>query len=89
MKTSLSEIIDAEKYLHGELTPEESVVFQARLLVDEELRRNTFYHKMVNRLVRLYHRRKLKAEVEGVSDKLFRDNRKVDFRDSIIRIFNV
>ena len=37
MKTSLTDIIKTEYYLCGGLSPEESVIFQARLVVDQEL----------------------------------------------------
>ena len=88
MKTSFSEIIEAEKYLDGGLNPEESLMFEARLVIDENLRRNTFFQAMVNRLTRLYHRRQLKAEVEAVHKKLFDHPANVSFRKSITNIFN-
>ena len=88
MKTSISEIIRAEKFLQGELSPEESVVFQARLLVDQELKTNTFFHGMVHRMITLYNRRKLRCEVDALHERLFHDPAKMKFRESIVKLFN-
>lgn len=88
MRTSLSEITETEKYLQGQLGPEDSLLFQVRLLVDGELRANTFFHKMVHRLVSLYRRKQLKGEVEAVHEKLFHNPAKADFRDRVMKNFN-
>ena len=88
METSSTEIIETEKYLQDRLDHGRSLIFQARLLVDEELRRNALFHAMVHRLVKLYHRKQLKAEVAAAHRKLFHDNTKPDFRENILRIFN-
>lgn len=88
MKTSLTELIEIEKYLRGELTPEQSLVFNARLLISQPLRKQTFLQKLVHRLVHLYHRRLLKREVEAVHASLMRDPAHTDFRDQVMKIFN-
>ena len=88
MRTSLSDITKTEKYLQGQLGPEDSLLFQARLLVDGELRANTFFHRMVHRLVSLYRRKQLKEEVEAIHKKLFFDPAKADFRERVMKNFN-
>jgi hypothetical protein len=88
MKTSLTELIGIEKYLSGDLTPEQSLVFNARLLISQPLRKRTFLQKLVHRLVHLYHRRLLKREVEAVHARLFYDPAHADFRGRVMKIFN-
>ena len=89
MKTSFSEILKTEKYLNQELGTGDSLVFEARLLVDVELRKNTIFHKAVHRLVHLYHRRKLKNELQMVHERLFSDPEKTTFREGILKPFNL
>jgi hypothetical protein len=88
MKTLFRNILQTEKYLQQELTPEDSLVYQARLIVDADLRKDTFFHRMVHKLVRLYHRKKLKAQVETIHENLFNDPAKVHFRERIMKLFN-
>jgi hypothetical protein len=88
MKTSLTDTIRTERFLRGELADDDRLAFNARLLVDQELRRNLFFQRMVHRLVALYHRRKLKAQLEGVHERLLNDPASVSFRESVIKYFN-
>jgi hypothetical protein len=87
MKTSFHDIVETEKYLQRALDPGDAVVFEARLLVSGDMRRNVFFHKVVHRLVRIYHRKKLKAEVAAVHQRLFSDPSKASFRNHIANIF--
>ncbi|HEY9488330.1 MAG TPA: hypothetical protein VIQ51_08360 [Chryseosolibacter sp.] len=88
MKTSIDEISQTEKYLREELSGEESVVFRAKLIIDPELKANTIFHKMVHRMVALYYRKRLKAEVEAVHDRIFNGPSQSDFTNRILKIFN-
>ena len=88
MRTSISEIIRTEKFLRGELGEEERVSFEKQLAVDPHLKANTLFQKLVHRLLLLYHRKKLKAEVQAVHKRLMSDPAKAEFRRSIINIFN-
>jgi hypothetical protein len=88
MKTSYTEIIRTEKFLRQEMGADDSLVFQARILLSSELRANTYFHKLVQRLVRLYHRRQVKAEIETLHSRLFNDPSKTAFREGIVRLFN-
>lgn len=88
MKTSFPDIIETEKYLQHELDPQDQLLFEARLLVSDQLKTNLFFHKMVHRLVRQYHRKKIKAEVEAVHHRLFRDPEKDSFCSEIKNFFN-
>jgi hypothetical protein len=88
MKTSLTDVSQTEKYLRHELSAEDSLVFQAQLLISHELRKDTFFHKIVHSMVGMYHRKKLKAEIEFVHQKLFNDPARANFRQEIMRLFN-
>ena len=88
MKTSIPETIEIEKYLQRRMEAGDSLIFQGRLLVDERLRSNTIFQRMVHRLVLLYYRKRLKARVRAVHHKLFTDPDRVDFREDIMKIFN-
>ena len=87
MRTSITEIIRAERFLAGELRAEDKLLYEARLVVDRDLRTNLFFHRMVHRLLRLYHRKKLRTEVEIVGQRLFRDPAKADFRQAVLKHF--
>ena len=87
MKTSFPDIIRTEKYLRNELDPQETLLFEARLLVSEEWRANTYFHKMVHRLVQIYNRRRLKSEVEAVYERLFQTPANASFRDQMTSLF--
>jgi len=88
MKTSFPDILETEKFINGELKGGRSAVFQAKLLVSEDLRRDTFFQKVVYRLVQIYHRKKLKGEVVTVHERLFSDPAKVIFRERVTKLFN-
>jgi len=88
MKTSFNNVVETEEFLRGAMPAQDALLFEARLLLDEELKTNTFFHRTVHRLVRLYGRKKTKAEVESVHARLFNDPCKSAFRESIFRIFN-
>lgn len=88
MKTSLSETIQIENYLQGNLSPENALVFEARLQIEPELKKTVHLQTLVRRFVTLYHRRRLKSEVEAIHARLFRDDRRRDFRARIMNLFN-
>lgn len=88
MKTFLSEIRDTERFLRAEMPAADALVFQARTLVNEKLRTNTLLHRVVHRIVHLYHRRMLKAEVQTLHNSLMTDPQKKSFREDLLRLFN-
>ena len=87
MKTSITEIIRIERFLAGRLADADRKFFEERLVVDRKLQRDVFLHRLVHRLVRLYHRQKIKGEVARVQLKLFDDPAKATFRQSVLQYF--
>lgn len=87
MKTSLNKTVEIEKFLQGVMAPQDVVLFQAKLLVNEDLGKSTLFQRLVYRLVKLYGRKKAKATVEALHSRLFDDPRKASFRESILKNF--
>lgn len=88
MRTSIADIIRIEKFLSGDLDAGEKLFFQSRLLVDKGLKHDVFLQRLAHRLVRLYHRKKVKEEVEDVHARLFQNPEKARFRESVLQYFN-
>ena len=87
MKTSMSETILIERYLWGELSPLEKQNFKARLLQSPRLRLRVYFQKKVHLLIKLYHRKKLKTELELLHEELSNNPEKTQFRENIHQIF--
>ncbi|MEJ0054352.1 MAG: hypothetical protein WDN75_01075 [Bacteroidota bacterium] len=88
MRTSLNEIREAERFLTGNMQPEDSLLFQAKLITGPSLRFNVFLQSKIMEIVLLFDRRKMKNEIERLRDKLFNNPDKSDFTLRINRIFN-
>lgn len=87
MTTSPNNIQLIEQYLQGRLSPSEQLLFEARMIAHPELRTEVRLQEKVYRLIRMYHRKKLKEELEAVHQRLFNDPRKRSFRQRVERIF--
>ena len=87
MRTSLNEIKHVEKYLFKQLSAEESLLFEAKLLVNPVLRLNVRIQEKIYSLIKMYHRKKIKAEFEIIHDNLFSDPAKKEFQQSIHQLF--
>ncbi|HEV8512635.1 MAG TPA: hypothetical protein VGQ59_05145 [Cyclobacteriaceae bacterium] len=87
MRTSLNEIQQIEKYLHQELPVEDTLVFEAKAIVNPSLGRNIFLQKKIHELLRFYHRRKIKNEIEKIHRRVFYDPANATFRKNILQFF--
>jgi hypothetical protein len=87
MRTSLNEIKQTDDFLSGKLSPEDSVLFKARLLINPVLRLNVSLHRKTLTLVRFYGRKKLRAEIETVHNKIFQDPGRSSYHDMISKLF--
>lgn len=88
MRTSLNDIKKAEDLLSGKLSAPEAVLMQARLLIDPVLRMNVEFQRRVYALITLYGRRKVKAEIEDVHDRIFQDPARAAYREEIAQLFS-
>lgn len=87
MRTSLNNIRLIEKFLKGQMSPEESLLFHVRLMNDQVLNINLRIQEKIYALIKLYHRKKLKEEIQSVDHKMFSDPLKADFQESIHYFF--
>ena len=87
MRTSLNDIARAEKYLRGQLPPEERLVFEAQLLTSPLLRWNVSAQRKVYTLLKLYHRRKIKQQAQNIQHKLFNESQHADWKEEIVQLF--
>ena len=83
MRTSLNNIRLIEKFLSGQMASEESMSFHLRLMDDPLLRANLRIQEKIYTLIRLYHRKKLKEEIQSLEHKMFSDPLKARFQESI------
>ncbi len=87
MRTSLTEIKESEKFLKNQLSTQESLLFEARMLTNASLKSNLQFLKKVYDLLKFYNRKKLKGDIDAVHVKLFNDPEKADFQQSIFTLF--
>ena len=88
MRTSLNNLREIERYVEGSMEGYEEVLFEGKLHRDPVLRTNLFLYKKVMALIKMYHRKKLKVELEEVHQRLFNDPLKVTFRERVLNIFS-
>jgi hypothetical protein len=70
MRTSLNEIKAIEDHLFGHISPASSLLFQANIILNPELRDKVNLQKTAYQTVQQYGREALKAEIEAVHQKL-------------------
>ena len=87
MRTSWNEISQIEKFLFHELPPEEQVVFQAKNILDKELKMKVFLQKKIYELLNLFHKKELKKQAEEVHSALMNNPKESAFRAEILAIF--
>lgn len=87
MQTSSIETQEIEAYLSGKQRPEESLLFEAKLLLQPTLSDTVRWQEQTQRLVRLYGRQKLRIEIAEVEALLFTDAAYLSFRNKILRFF--
>jgi hypothetical protein len=74
MRTSLNNIKRIDDFISGKLSPTNSLIFQARLLLDYDLRQQVQWQKRTVALINLYGRKKLRKEVEKIHRDIFAVN---------------
>ena len=87
MRTSLNNIREIERYVEGTMDPDEIILFEEKIRRDPLLKLNVGLHEKVLAFVRMYHRKKLKKELEDVHERLFNDTANITFRQRLMRIF--
>jgi hypothetical protein len=88
MRTSLIETEQIEAHLLRLSSPGDSLVFEARLLLEPELREKLRWQKEAYQMVRLYGRDHLKKEIDNVHQKLFTQPEHKSFSQKIRQLFS-
>ena len=87
MRTSLIETEQIEAHLLQLSAPGDALVFEAKLLLDDELNEKLQWQKSAYNKIRLYGRAQLKQEIEAVHKSLFSEARHKSFSEKIRQIF--
>jgi hypothetical protein len=87
MRTSLNNIKEADDHLLGLSAPQDSLLFEAKMIINPELRANVMWHKQTLNLVQQYGREQLRADMEAVHNQLFTLPEHQNFRQNILRFF--
>lgn len=88
MKTSLNELRLIEQHLLTGHEDEESFLFEAKLILQPELKEQVYWQRKTYQLIQEYGRQQLKAEIERVHQRLFHTNAHQPFRRRIMRLFS-
>lgn len=88
MQTSLNELRLIEDYLFCGCEEEERCLFEAKLILQPELKENVYWQKKTYQIVQNYGRKQLKSEIEQVHETLFNTHEHRSFRQRIMRLFN-
>jgi hypothetical protein len=87
MKTSWSETEAIEQQIHGFNDNGDALLFQAKLLLDNELAGKVQWQRKTYEVIQKYSRRQLKQEIETVHQKLFTQPAYQSFSQKIRRLF--
>jgi len=88
MRTSLNEIKQIEDHLFNQADPQDTVLFEAKLILDSGLQENVTWQQKTYTLVKQYGRKKLKAELEAVHQQLFALKEHRSFAQKIRALFS-
>lgn len=88
MRISLNNIREIEGYIDGTMDRNDAVLFEEKMRGDSLLRMNVILQEKVLAIIRMYHRKKLKMELEEVHHRIFIDPGNAAFKKSVMRIFS-
>jgi hypothetical protein len=87
MKISWNDTRHIEQYLDQELSEEEKILFEAKLVLDPRFKLNVGLLKQIHSLIKLYGRRKMKAEIGKIHHQLFHNPEHIIFQQRIQQLF--
>jgi hypothetical protein len=87
MKISWNDTRRIERYLDKELSEEEKILFEAQLMLDPHFKFNVRLQKQIHSLIKLYGRRKMKADIGKIHHKLFHNPEHIIFQQRIHQLF--
>ena len=87
MRTSLIETEQIEAHLRQLSEPGDTLVFEARLLLEPELKDKMHWQRKTYSIIKQYGRQQLREEIEAVHHQLFSRPEHASFRQRIMRLF--
>ena len=87
MRTSLNEIKLIDEHLFNTGSTEDRLLFDVMLILNPSLPEQVMWQKNTHAIVQQYSRKKLKAEIETVHQKLFNNSQHTSFRQKIMSFF--
>jgi len=84
MRNTLLEVKEIDRYLLGEMSAEESAVFQARMLIAPTLKTKVRHQRIVHKIVKWFGREQQRKQLEALYASLLRDDK---FKQEIEIIF--
>lgn len=88
MRTSLNDIRQIDDYLLKYAGEADTLVFEARLILQPALREHLVWQQRTYDIIRQYSRRQLKAEIAAVHQQLFTEPEHIPFRRKIMAFFS-
>lgn len=88
MRTSLNNILETEQYLTGQLAPEDHLIYDARLIVDEDLKEQMHWQQHTYEVIRAYGRMQIKSRLEEMHQRFMTEPQHTSFRNKILKIFS-
>jgi hypothetical protein len=76
-----------DAHLQRKLKPADALLFEAKLLLHDDLNHNVSAQQHVYSLVQQYGRKQLRQEIEAVHQQLFNQPEHMSFRQKIASIF--
>jgi hypothetical protein len=83
----LNEIKLIDGHIFNSNTPEDALLFDAKLILNPELQDQVRWQKKTHAIVKQYSCKKLRAEIEVVHQRLFDETEHKSFRQRILNIF--
>lgn len=84
----MNKIKSIEDHLLKRNSSEEALLFEAKLILDADLRRDTMAQKLAYDVIHLYGQDQLREEIMRVEKKIFHSSRYSAFQKLIQSIFN-
>jgi hypothetical protein len=89
MRTSLNNIKIIDDYLLGRMAPEDSLLFEANMLLNSDLSEDVKYQQSTYSIIREYSRQNIKTEIKAVQEILAKAPKHVGFMRSIGNLFKM
>ena len=88
MRTSLNNIKAIDDFLFGSMEPAEALLFDAKILLDNDLREGVLHQQNTHSTIRQYGRKSIKAEIMAVQQTLTSAPQHRGFMQRIANFFN-